>query len=101
MAHIVVLGAGLGGVIAAYEIRDQLRKEDEITVVSKGPTYQFVPSNPWVAVSWRKRKDIEVDLPPVMERKGINFVETGASQVLPGETGLFWRTASPLPTTTS
>jgi hypothetical protein len=27
MAHIVVLGAGLGGAIAAYEIRDQLRKE--------------------------------------------------------------------------
>ena len=26
MAHVVVLGAGLGGVIAAYEIRDQLRK---------------------------------------------------------------------------
>ncbi len=85
MAHIVVLGAGLGGVIAAYEIRDQLRKNDEITVVSKTPTYQFVPSNPWVAVSWRKRKDIEVDLPPVMKRKGINFVAMGAKQVVPTE----------------
>jgi sulfide:quinone oxidoreductase len=88
MAHVVVLGAGLGGVIAAYEIRDQLRKEDEITVVSKGPTYQFVPSNPWVAVNWRKRKDIEVNLPPVMKRKGINFVETGAKHVLPAENRL-------------
>jgi len=28
MAHIVVLGAGLGGVIMAYEMRDQLRKGD-------------------------------------------------------------------------
>ena len=71
MAHIVVLGAGLGGAIAAYEIRDQLRKEDRISVVSKGAIYQFVPSNPWVAVSWRKRRDIEVDLRPVMKRKGI------------------------------
>jgi sulfide:quinone oxidoreductase len=88
MAHIVVLGAGLGGAIAAYEIRDQLRKEDEITVVSKGAIYQFVPSNPWVAVSWRKRKDIEVDLRPVMKRKGINFIATGASRVVPAENRL-------------
>ena len=79
MAHIVVLGAGLGGAIAAYEVREKLRKEDEITVVSKGAIYQFVPSNPWVAVNWRKRKDIEVDLRPVMKKKGINFVDVGTS----------------------
>jgi sulfide:quinone oxidoreductase len=85
MAHIIVLGAGLGGVIAAYEVKDQLRKEDTITVVSKGPIYQFVPSNPWVAVSWRKRKNIEVDLRPVMKRKGINFVTTGARKVSSAE----------------
>jgi len=45
MAHVVVLGAGLGGSIMAYELRDQLRKEDTITVVTKDPTYHFVPSN--------------------------------------------------------
>ena len=88
MAHIVVLGAGLGGAIAAYEVREKLRKEDEITVVSKGAIYQFVPSNPWVAVNWRKRKDIEVDLRPVMKKKGINFVSTGASRVVPEENRL-------------
>jgi sulfide:quinone oxidoreductase len=88
MAHIVVLGAGLGGAIAAYEVREKLRKEDEITVVSKGAIYQFVPSNPWVAVNWRKRKDIEVDLRPVMKKKGINFVSTGASRVVPAENRL-------------
>ena len=85
MAHIVVLGAGLGGVIAAYEIADQIRKDDKITVISKGPTYQFVPSNPWVAVNWRDRSDIEVDLRPVMKRKGINLTTTGARRVIPAE----------------
>ena len=34
MAHVVVLGAGLGGTIMAYELKDALRKEDRITVVS-------------------------------------------------------------------
>lgn len=83
MANVVVLGAGLGGVLAAYEIRDKLRPEDRLTVISKGATYHFVPSNPWVAVNWRKRDAIEVKLPPVMKRKGIEFISTGAKRVIP------------------
>ena len=61
MAHIVVLGAGLGGVMMAYEMQDQLGRGDRLTVVTKGTSYSFVPSNPWVAVGWRDRDDIEVD----------------------------------------
>jgi sulfide:quinone oxidoreductase len=85
MAEVVIVGAGLGGVIAAYEIRQQLRPEDKLTVISNGRTWHFVPSNPWVAVGWRKRKAIEVDLLPIMKRKGIRFVETGARRVHPAE----------------
>lgn len=85
MAHIVVLGAGLGGTIMAYELRGALRPEDRITVVNKGGTYSFVPSNPWVAVGWRGREEIEVDLAPVMSRKGIAFRPEGAAKVLPAE----------------
>ncbi|MGE0531518.1 MAG: NAD(P)/FAD-dependent oxidoreductase [Hyphomonadaceae bacterium] len=85
MAEVVVLGAGLGGVIAAYEIKEKLRGEDRLTVISKGDSYFFVPSNPWVAVNWRDRESVEVKLPPVMKRKGINFINTGAKRVHPGE----------------
>jgi sulfide:quinone oxidoreductase len=85
MARIVVLGAGLGGSIAAYEIKQQLRKQDELTVISKGDVYHFVPSNPWVAVSWRKRKDIEVNLAQAMKRRGIGFTGVGAKRVHPAE----------------
>ena len=49
----------------------QLRREDRLTVIGQGPRYHFVPSNPWVAVGWREREDIEVDLDAVMRRKGI------------------------------
>jgi NADPH-dependent 2,4-dienoyl-CoA reductase/sulfur reductase-like enzyme len=58
MAKIVVLGAGLGGVIAAYEIRKSVRPEDDVVVINENPFYQFVPSNPWVLVGWRDRQDI-------------------------------------------
>ena len=62
MAHVVVLGAGLGGVIMAYEVREKLKSKDKVTVVTKGAHFSFVPSNPWVAVGWRQKGDIEVDL---------------------------------------
>jgi sulfide:quinone oxidoreductase len=85
MADIIVLGAGLGGVIAAYEIKEKLRREDRLTVVSKGDDYHFVPSNPWVAVGWRKRGDITVKLPPAMKKRGIEFTGVGAKRVHPAE----------------
>jgi len=53
MAHIVIIGAGTGGVPAAYEIRGLLPKEHQVTLVNSQSRFQFVPSNPWVAVGWR------------------------------------------------
>ena len=47
-------------------------------MISQGPVYHFVPSNPWVAVGWRKRSDIEVDLADIMKRKGIRLLTQGA-----------------------
>jgi sulfide:quinone oxidoreductase len=83
--QIVILGAGLGGTVAAYEIHDGVAGKAEITVVSQGDTFHFVPSNPWVAVRWRKRKAIEVNLPPILAKKGIAFTGVGAKRVHPTE----------------
>lgn len=85
MAHIVVLGAGLGGALMAYELREQVRKEDKITVITKDPMYHFVPSNPWVAVGWRARKDITVDLAPTMAKKNIDFIPVAVKRLHPQE----------------
>ena len=85
MAHVVVLGAGLGGAIMAYELKDQLRPEDKVTVVTKDPKYHFVPSNPWIAVGWRDREDITVDLAPTMAKKGIDFIPVAAEKLMPEE----------------
>ena len=84
MAHIVVLGAGLGGTIMAYEMRDALRPGDRLTVVNKGSTYCFVPSNPWVAVGWREQEEIEVDLAPVMRAQGHRVSARGRQARPPG-----------------
>ncbi len=74
MAHIVIMGAGIGGMPAAYEMRDMLPAEHKVTVVSALSYFQFVPSNPWLAVGWRKREDIIMEIAPLLERKGIGFI---------------------------
>ncbi|MBX7251456.1 MAG: NAD(P)/FAD-dependent oxidoreductase, partial [Candidatus Promineofilum sp.] len=83
MAHIVIIGAGLGGMPMAYEMQEQLRKGDKVTVVGNGPNYHFVPSNPWVAVRWRKRSEIEFPVAEYLGRKGIAFNPAGAKRVHP------------------
>jgi sulfide:quinone oxidoreductase len=85
MSHIVVLGAGLGGTIMAYEMKTKLRRDDRLTVVNLGSTYSFVPSNPWVAVGWRQPAEIEVDLAPVLKQRGIELRPEGAKRVEPAE----------------
>ncbi len=85
LPKIVVLGAGLGGTIASYEIRDAVKGKAEVMVVCDQENYWFVPSNPWVAVRWREPEAIRVHLPPVMKRKGIGFTAVGARRVRPLE----------------
>ena len=69
----------------AFELKDELRPEDRVTVINKGATFSFVPSNPWVAVGWRDRKDVEVDLAPVFQRRGIALRAEGAKRLRPEE----------------
>ena len=85
MAHIVIIGVGIGGLPMAYEMRDLLRPEDRITVIAKDPKFHFVPSNPWVAVSWRKREEIEVDPAEVLARRDIDFIPIGVARVKPAD----------------
>ena len=81
MAHIVVLGAGLGGMPMAYEIKEELRPEDTVTVISDSDSFQFTPSNPWVAVGWRTRDDITFPVKSYLERKGIKFIPVAAKRL--------------------
>ena len=85
MADLVVLGAGLSGTLMAYELLPQLREGDRLTLIGQEPRYHFVPSNPWVAIGWRKREEIEVDLEDVMRRKNVRYLTQGAKRVHPAQ----------------
>ena len=82
MTRIIVLGAGIGGISMAYELRAKVGRRAEITVVSDSEWFHFVPSNPWVALGWRKPADIKIRLPETLAKFGIAFDATGARRVL-------------------
>lgn len=83
MAHIVVLGAGIGGMPMAYEMKEHALYGDRITVISNNPKFHFVPSNPWVAVDWRNPDDVQMDIEPALAKRGIEFIGVGAKRVHP------------------
>ncbi|MBZ0218442.1 MAG: FAD-dependent oxidoreductase, partial [Fimbriimonadaceae bacterium] len=85
MAEIVILGAGIGGLPMAYELKAEKRAEDRITVISDKPYFQFTPSNPWASVGWRKRDDITIDIAPVLKKQKIDFIADGAAKLVPGK----------------
>lgn len=81
MSHIVILGAGIGGVPCAYELRKRLPKEHVITLVGSSERFEFTPSNPWVAVGWRDPKKVSVELPDIAASHGIAFKAEPATQI--------------------
>ena len=83
MTHVVILGAGIAGVSAAYALKAKLGPRDEVTVVSDKPYFHFVPSNPWIAMGWRERSDIAFPIEPCFETRGIKFIHSGVKRIQP------------------
>ena len=81
MAHIVIIGAGIGGMPAAYELREKLPPAHRITVVNPVDFFQFTPSNPWVAAGWRERSVVTLPIAPALVRKGIGFIAKAVSAI--------------------
>ena len=52
-------------------------------MIGQEATFHFVPPNPWVAVGWRERIDIEANLSAVMQRRGVRHLTQGARRVDP------------------
>ena len=73
MAHVVVVGGGIGGVVAASELRRRLGRGDRVTLVDKGGRHVFQPDFLWVMMSWREPERIQRDLAR-LSRRGIEVV---------------------------
>lgn len=81
MSHVVVIGAGTGGVPAAYEVRQRLSKDHSVTLINATDKFQFVPSNPWVAVGWRDADAITVPLAEPLAKRDIEFIAQSVEHI--------------------
>lgn len=81
MAHIAIIGAGVGGVPAAYELRKRLGAQHQVTLIGTSPYFEFTPSNPWVAVGWRQCDQTRVELQKPLESKGIRWLPAPVTSI--------------------
>ena len=70
---IVILGGGVGGVVAANELRRRLPKSHRIVVVDREPAFVFAPSLLWVLTGDRTIEKVSRPLAR-LERKGITLI---------------------------
>ena len=96
MTTVVVLGGGIGGVAAALELKEELGNTADIVLVSDQENFEFTPSNPWVAVKWRKPKAIQLNLSELLPKHGIGFVCNPVKRVQPGSKNLLLKDDSTL-----
>lgn len=83
MAHVVVIGAGLGGLPAAYELRHLLPAQHQVTLISNQPKFTFVPSLPWVGLGLRSLTRIQLELDKIVPQHGINLIHDAVTAINP------------------
>jgi sulfide:quinone oxidoreductase len=67
---VVVLGGGVGGLVAARELRDRLPRQHRVVLVDRERDHLFAPSLLWLMVGQREASHIKRPLQR-LERKGI------------------------------
>ncbi|MEX2049460.1 MAG: FAD/NAD(P)-binding oxidoreductase [Gemmatimonadota bacterium] len=73
-ANVVVLGGGVGGIVAARKLRQRLGREHRIVVVDRSPDHLFQASLLWMMVGDRREDEIRRPLER-LARHGIEFLQ--------------------------
>ena len=77
---VVVLGGGVGGVVAATRLRQRLGDGHRVVLINREDKHHFPPSYPWVMTGWRKPESTYRQL-SVLNKKGIEFVQGEVTEI--------------------
>lgn len=83
-ATIMILGAGMGGIVAANRLRRSLPEAHRVVIVDLEDTHVFMSSLPWLMTGARRVADITRPLAS-LERRGIERIH-GAVEHIDAET---------------
>lgn len=84
MAHILVLGGGIGGLAGAHELRARLPDEHDVTVVASDDHFYNGFAKTWDLVGTRPLTKGTASL-SALERHGIGFMQTRINAIDPEE----------------
>jgi len=79
MANVVVIGAGLGGLPTAYELRHLLPAQHTVTLISDKPQFTFIPGLVRVALDMDPLDHFQLDLAPLGQRHGLDLINSRVS----------------------
>lgn len=79
---VLVLGGGVGGLVAASVLRRELAPEDRVVLVERAPKHTFWPSLLWLMSGSRKPEQVQRDLTPLV-RRGIEVRHGAITEIDP------------------
>ena len=79
---VLVLGGGVGGLVAANELRRCLGPRDRVVLIEREARYLLQPSLLWIMVGRRRREQIERPLRSLLAR-GVELIEADVRAVDP------------------
>lgn len=79
---VLILGGGVGGVVAANLLRKKVGRAHRIVVVDKESRHYFAPSFPWVATGSRQASTTYRELNR-LSHKGIEFLQQEVEKLDP------------------
>jgi sulfide:quinone oxidoreductase len=71
--QVLVLGGGVGGLVASSSLKKKLDGKAAVTLIERKKEFQFPPSYPWLMLGMRKPEQTQKSL-SALERKGIEVV---------------------------
>jgi len=79
---VLVLGGGIGGVVAASRLRKLLGREHRVVLVERGADHLFQPSLLWLMLGWRTPDQIRRPIAR-LARRGIEVVRGNVERIDP------------------
>jgi len=80
---VLVLGGGVGGLVAAGILRRELDPEDRVILVERSGLHTFSPSLLWLMIGSRTKAQVTRDLGPSLARRGIELRRGEVTEIDP------------------
>lgn len=77
---VLILGGGIGGVVAASRLRRALPRAHRVVLVNREPDHLFQPSLLWLMLGWRTPRQISRPL-TALARRGIEVVQGDVERI--------------------